>query len=772
MMTKALEQKISEAAEEAKNMRHEFVTLEHILYAVCSMPTAVEIIESCGGKVQKLRSDLRLMMQKNVPQISAELLSSYGGYSSWQPEFSLACHRLFQRAALQVRNSGKTKITEGQLLVALFYEQESFAVYSLTAQGITQFDVINFVSHGIEKDAEMVDSFDETDNALPAPGTDNESESTAADGLDEDDSKKSPLESFCTNLNLKAERGQVDPVIGRESILIRLEQILLRRTKNNPLLIGEPGVGKTAVIEGLAQRIVKKETTQALQNKIIYSLDIGTLLAGTKYRGDFEGRLKAIVKEVKKRKNVILFIDEIHTLVGAGATSGGSMDASNLLKPALASGELSCIGSTTHTEYRQHFEKDRALNRRFQKIDLKEPSRDEAIEILKGLKSRFENFHEVTFDDSAIDASVDLSIKYLQGKLLPDKAIDVMDEAGARLRMKLETPPRIVNADQIEEVIAQMAQVPQVSVSNNDRAQLKDLDRQLKALIFGQNEAIDQLVSAIKLNRSGLRAEEKPIGNFLFAGPTGVGKTEVCKQLAHVMGIPFTRFDMSEYMEKHTVARLVGAPPGYVGYEEGGLLTESVTKNPYCVLLLDEIEKAHTDVFNILLQVMDAGRLTDSNGRLADFKNVILVMTSNAGAFELAKGSIGIAATHAAGLNSQEALKKVFSPEFLNRIDAIVNFSHLTPDIIEQIALKFIDDLKMKLQKQNVELVVTPEALKFLAGKGYDKSYGARPMARTIDSLVKKALVDDLLFGKLVKGGKVLVGLKENALDFKIKSIA
>lgn len=764
MMTKVLEQKIGEAAEETKNMRHEFVTLEHILYSICSIPSVVEILEACGGNVQKLRADLRVMMSKNIPQISQELLSSYGGFSSWQPEFSLACHRLFQRAALQVRNSGKTKISEGQLLVALFYEQESFAVYSLTSQGITQFDVINFVSHGIEKDVDEV-----ANKNLPPPEEGEESASLGADGLEEDsEEKKSPLESFCTNLNLKAERGEVDPVIGREATLVRLEQILLRRTKNNPLLIGEPGVGKTAVIEGLAQRIVNKESTPALLNKIIYSLDIGTLLAGTKYRGDFEGRLKAIVKEVKKRKNIILFIDEIHTLVGAGATSGGSMDASNLLKPALASGELSCIGSTTHTEYRQHFEKDRALNRRFQKVDLKEPNRDEAILILKGLKKKFESFHEVQISDAAIESSVDLSIKYLQGKLLPDKAIDVMDEAAARLRMEPAKGPKTVEPDLIETVIAQMAQVPQVSVSNNDRAQLKDLDRKLKALIYGQNDAIDQLVNAIKLNRTGLRAGEKPIGTFLFAGPTGVGKTEVCKQLANIMGIPFTRFDMSEYMEKHTVARLVGAPPGYVGYEEGGLLTEAVNKNPYCVLLLDEIEKAHTDIFNILLQVMDAGRLTDANGRLADFKNVILVMTSNAGAFELAKGSIGIAATHAANLNAQEALKKVFSPEFLNRIDAIVNFSHLTPAIIEQIAQKFIDELSLQLHKQKVKLSVTPEALKYLAEKGYDKAYGARPMGRVIDQLVKKAIVDDLLFGKLVNGGKILVSLKADSLDFKI----
>lgn len=765
MMTKVLEQKIGEAAEEAKNMRHEFVTLEHILYAVGSIPSVVEILEACGGSVQKLRSDLRTMMAKNIPQISQELLSSYGGFPTWQPEFSLACHRLFQRAALQVRNSGKTKINEGQLLVALFYEQESFAVYALTSQGITQFDVINYVSHGIEKDVDEIKA-----QGLPAPEDLEEKESTAADGLgeDEEEKKKSPLESFCTNLNLKAERGEVDPVIGREPTLTRLEQILLRRTKNNPLLIGEPGVGKTAVIEGLAQRIVNKEATPALLGKIIYSLDIGTLLAGTKYRGDFEGRLKAIVKEVKKRKNIILFIDEIHTLVGAGATSGGSMDASNLLKPALASGELSCIGSTTHTEYRQHFEKDRALNRRFQKIDLKEPSRDEAILILKGLKKKFEDFHEVQISDAAIEASVDLSIKYLQGKLLPDKAIDVMDEASARLRMDASLGPKTVEPSLIETVISQMAQVPQVSISTNDRAQLKDLDRKLKALIYGQNDAIDQLVNAIKLNRTGLRAHEKPIGSFLFAGPTGVGKTEVCKQLALVMGIPFVRFDMSEYMEKHTVARLVGAPPGYVGYEEGGLLTEAVNKSPYCVLLLDELEKAHTDIFNVLLQVMDAGRLTDANGRLADFKNVILVMTSNAGAFELAKGSIGISSAQSINLNAMEALKKVFSPEFLNRIDAVVNFSHLDSAVIEQIAQKFVDELSMQLQRQNVSLTMTPEALKFLANKGYDRAFGARPMGRTIDQLVKRAIVDDLLFGKLVGGGQIHVSLKNNALDFKI----
>ncbi len=754
MMSKELERRLAESVDDAKQMKHEFVTLEHILLSLCESPIAVEILQNCGANIQKLKKDLRSLIKKNCPQISAEQIGSYGGFESWQPEFTLACHRLFQRAALQVRGAGKNQINEGHLLIAIFYEQDSFAVYSLIAQGLSQFDLINYVSHGMEKEAGEAGS----PAALSGPKTD-------VDGMPEDESKTTPLESFCVDLNERAKSGKTDPLIGREDVIERTMQILCRRSKNNPLLIGEPGVGKTAIAEGLALKIVQKQVPEALQDKVIYSLDLGSLLAGTKFRGDFEGRLKGVIKEIKKRKNAILFIDEIHTIVGAGATSGGSMDASNLLKPALANGEISCIGSTTHTEFRQHFEKDRALNRRFQKIDVKEPTTAEALEILKGLRKSFEDYHKVTFTDGALQAAVDLSSKYIHSKLLPDKAIDVVDEAGASARLAGKTDSVIDDKD-IEIVIAKIAQVPSTSVSANDREQLKDLDKKLKAQIYGQDEAIDRLVASIKFSRSGLGRDNKPIGSYLFTGPTGVGKTEVCKQLALVMGIPFVRFDMSEYMEKHTVARLVGAPPGYVGYEEGGLLTEAVTKSPYCVLLLDEMEKAHPDVYNILLQVMDAGRLTDANGRLADFRNVVLVMTSNAGAREMARGAIGIV-DQPAHHQSMDAVKKAFTPEFINRLDAVVSFKDLDESVILRVVGKFVEEVQMQLQKKKVELHVSADVLKWLMKKGYDKVYGARPLARTIDEHIKKALVDELLFGRLTQGGKVSVSLKEEALQFQ-----
>jgi len=754
MMTKDLERRLAEAVDDAKQMRHEFVTLEHILLSLSESPLAVEILQGCNVNIQKLKKDLRALIKKNCPQISTEQIGVYGGFESWQPEFTLACHRLFQRAALQVRSAGRNQISEGHLLVALFYEQDSFAVYTLSQQGVSQFDLINFVSHGIEKDADEATASSPT---VPGPQVD-------IDGLPEDESKTTPLESFCQNLNEKAKAGKIDPLVGRHDVLERTMQILCRRTKNNPLLIGEPGVGKTAIAEGLAAQIVNNQVPDALKDKVIYSLDLGTLLAGTKFRGDFEGRLKGVIKEIKKRKNAILFIDEIHTIVGAGATSGGSMDASNLLKPALANGEISCIGSTTHQEFRQHFEKDRALNRRFQKIDVKEPTVTEALEILKGLKKTFEEHHQVTFTDAALKAAVELSSKYVHAKLLPDKAIDVIDEAGASARLQGKTGS-VIDEGEIEAVIAKIAQVPSTSVSANDLEQLRDLDKKLKAQIYGQDEAIDRLAASIKFSRSGLGRDTKPIGSYLFTGPTGVGKTEVCKQLALIMGIPMIRFDMSEYMEKHTVARLVGAPPGYVGYEEGGQLTEAVTKSPYCVLLLDEMEKAHPDVYNILLQVMDAGRLTDANGRMADFRNVILVMTSNAGAAEVAKGSIGIV-DQPGRFQSLDAVKKVFTPEFLNRLDAVVAFSNLDEGHILRIVGKFVDEVRMQLQKKNVDLHVSQDVIKWLMKKGYDKVYGARPLSRTIDEHIKKALVDELLFGRLVNGGRVEVTLKDEALQY------
>lgn len=756
MMTRELERRLGEAVEMAKQARHEFVTLEHVLLVLTESPVTVEILQACNVNVQKIKKQLKDSIKKNCPQISTEQIGVYGGFDSWQPEFTLACHRLFQRAAMQVHGAGRNQINEGHLLVAMFYEQDSFAVYTLSQAGLTQFDVVSYISHGqgVDEDGRQAAA----SAALPGPKTD-------IDGQPVDESKNSPLENFCTNLNEKAQNGKTDPLIGRDDVLDRTMQVLCRRTKNNPLLIGEPGVGKTAIAEGLAAHIVAGKVPDALKDKVIYSLDLGTLLAGTKFRGDFEGRLKGVVKEITKRKNAILFIDEIHTIVGAGATSGGSMDASNLLKPALANGDISCIGSTTHQEFRQHFEKDRALNRRFQKIDIKEPSHSETVEILKGLKPNFEKHHDVKFTEEALKASVELSAKYIHSKLLPDKAIDVLDEAGAKARLA-GRKGAIIDAKDIEDVIALIAQVPATSVSASDKEQLKDLDKKLKAQIYGQDEAIDRLVASIKLSRSGLGRENKPIGSYLFAGPTGVGKTEVCKQLATIMGIPFVRFDMSEYMEKHTVARLVGAPPGYVGYEEGGLLTEAVSKSPYAVLLLDEMEKAHPDVYNILLQVMDAGRLTDANGRLADFRNVILVMTSNAGAQEMAKGSIGIA-EQVGSFKSMDAIKKTFAPEFINRLDAIVNFKDLDESIILRVVAKFVDEVKMQLQKKNVELSVSQEVLQWLMKKGYDKIYGARPLARTIDEHIKKALVDELLFGRLVDGGKVGVSLKDGALHFK-----
>jgi ATP-dependent Clp protease ATP-binding subunit ClpA len=756
MMTRELERRLAVATDLAKKAHHEFVTLEHMLLALTESPYMVEILQANGINIQKLKVDLKEYLKKNVPKITDEQLDSYGGYESWNPEFTLACHRLIQRAAIQVKSSGRNQINEGSLLVAFFYEQDSHSVFALAQQGLSQFDVINYLSHGIAKDATGTDSAEE---AGQLPRLD-------IDGQPVDESKNSPLESFCTNLNEKAKAGRIDPLIGREDVLDRCIQILARRSKNNPLLIGEPGVGKTAIAEGLAAKIVQGEVPEKLKEVVIYSLDIGTLLAGTKFRGDFEGRLKGVIKEIEKRPNAVLFIDEIHNIVGAGSTSGGSLDASNLLKPALANGDVSCIGSTTHSEYRQYFEKDRALNRRFQRVDVNEPSPADSVAILKGLRKSYEDFHNVSYLDEALQAAVDLSIKHVHGKLLPDKAIDVMDEAGAYFRLRNSGPEKVViDVPAIEEVIAKMTGLPIANVSSNEKMQLRDLDKKIKALIYGQDEAIDRLVASIKMARSGLARPNKPIGSYLFTGPTGVGKTEVCKQLANILGIHFHRFDMSEYMEKHAVARLIGAPPGYVGYEEGGLLTEAVNKNPYAVLLLDEIEKAHPDVTNALLQVMDAGRMTDSHGRVADFKNVIFVMTSNAGASDVARGSIGIAESNSSS-NSMEAIKKTFSPEFINRLDAVVSFKDLPEDVILKVVSKFVDELKMTLAEKKVDLQVTQEVLKWLLKKGYDKVYGARPLARTVDEHLKKALVDELLFGRLVDGGRVQVEVENGVLKF------
>ncbi|MGE0528000.1 MAG: ATP-dependent Clp protease ATP-binding subunit ClpA [Bdellovibrionales bacterium] len=747
MLDPKLERILNQLLESARLKRYEFISLEHVLLALTSKDEETqEILEACGADLKLLKKKLEEFLKDHCPQVSEEFSA---GDPEWRPELTMAFHRLLQRAAIQVQSAGKKVVKSGNLLVALFHETDSYARYFLEEQGVSQFDIIEYISHGGTK--------------VPSASE------IAADGLPKDKSGSgaSALATYCTNLNDKARAGKVDPLIGREEILERMMQVLARRTKNNPLLIGESGVGKTALADGLALRVVQGQVPPKLLDRVIYSLDMGSLLAGTKYRGDFEERLKAVVKEVKSKPGSVLFIDEIHTLVGAGGTSGGAMDASNLLKPALADGSLSCIGSTTFKEYRTHFEKDRALARRFQKIDVGEPTVEQTVEILRGLKTRYEEFHHVTFTDDALKAAAELSAKHIQARHLPDKAIDVLDEAGARARTFAEAPDIVhLGVEEIEATVARMAGVPVKSVTASDRQKLKDLDRQLKAVIFGQDKAINKVVASIKMSRTGLGREQKPIGSYLFAGPTGVGKTEVSKQLAELMGISFLRFDMSEYMEKHAVSRLVGAPPGYVGYEEGGLLTDSITKNPHCVLLIDEVEKAHPDLINILLQVMDSGRLTDSNGRTADFQNVILIMTSNAGAFEAAKGTMGLVPDRSSTL-SLDAIKKTFRPEFLNRLDAIAEFQSLDKPLLLQVIRKFISELEAQLLKKKISMEVYPEAIEWLFEKGYDPAYGARPFARVIDENIKRPLVDDILFGKLQEGGRVTVNRSGDELKIE-----
>lgn len=751
MLDPKLERILNQLLESARAMRYEFISLEHVLLALVTKDEeAQEILEACGTDLKLLQKKLEEFIKGHCPLVSAEFLQQD---PEWRPELTMAFHRLLQRAAIQVQSAGRKLVKSGNLLVALFHETDSYARYYLEEQGVSQFDIIEYLSHGSTK----------------VPQSSGE---VAADGLPKDAAAKSALATYCTNLNEKAKSGAVDPLIGREDVLERMMQVLGRRTKNNPLLIGESGVGKTALADGIALRIVQGKVPAKLLDKVIYSLDMGALLAGTKYRGDFEERLKNVVKEIKAKPGSVLFIDEIHTLVGAGGTSGGAMDASNLLKPALADGSLSCIGSTTFKEYRTHFEKDRALARRFQKIDVHEPSIEQTVEILKGLKSRYEEFHHVTFTDDALKAAAELSSKHIQARQLPDKAIDVLDEAGSRARTFATSPDTIhLNVEDVEATIARMAQVPVKSVNASDRQKLRDLDKQLKAVIFGQDTAIHKLVASIKMSRTGLGRDNKPIGSYLFAGPTGVGKTEVSKQLAENMGIQFLRFDMSEYMEKHAVSRLVGAPPGYVGYEEGGLLTDAVVKNPHCVLLLDEVEKAHPDLINILLQVMDSGRLTDSNGRTADFQNVILIMTSNAGAFEAAKGAMGLMPEKSSAL-SMDAIKKQFRPEFLNRLDAVIEFQSLDKNLLLQVIRKFISELEAQLLKKTISMEVYPEACEWLFEKGYDPAFGARPFARVIDEHVKRPLVDDILFGKLQHGGRVTVSVNsKNELTIETQSL-
>lgn len=735
-LTPSLESAIERALTLASEREHEYATLEHLLLALSEDDDAAEVMTACKVDLDKLQTDLTDYLDS---ELSSLVVSSLDGRV--QP--TAAFQRVVQRAILHVESSGRDEVTGANVLISIFSERESHAAFFLQEQDMTRYDAVNYVSHGVAK----------------KPGASRSATPRGAEA-NEDGNVKSgneALDAYCVNLNEKARAGKVDPLIGRDMEIERCIEILCRRNKNNPILVGDPGVGKTAIAEGLAKKIVDGEVPQILEEAVIYSLDMGALLAGTRYRGDFEERLKSVMKEMESLDKGILFIDEIHTVIGAGATSGGAMDASNLLKPALQSGELRCMGSTTFKEYKQHFEKDRALSRRFRKIDVVEPSVPDAVKILTGLKSRFEDFHGLRYTNEAIRAAVELSDRYLTDRKLPDKAIDVIDEAGASQWLKPESKRRkVVGVKDIEAIIAKIARIPPKQVTKDDAAQLKNLEGDLKRVVFGQEEAIEALSASIKMARAGLREPNKPIGSYLFTGPTGVGKTEVAKQLASIMGVEMLRFDMSEYMERHTVSRLIGAPPGYVGYDQGGLLTDGIDQNPHCVLLLDEIEKAHPDLFNILLQVMDNGTLTDANGRKVDFRNVILIMTTNAGASDAAKNAIGFGAGKKED-EQEEALKRLFTPEFRNRLDATIMFGALTPEIIERVVEKFVLQLEIQLADRNVSIELTPAARDWLAERGFDSEMGARPLARTIQEHVKKPMAEELLFGKLAKGGEVRI---------------
>lgn len=757
MLNPKLEASLNEAVRNAAQHHHEFVSIEHVLLALLDNPDASDILSACGANLVKLKDELKSHIQKHSPTVDAKAIQTQ---KAWKPELTMAFHRLLQRAAIQVQASGKNEVTTGYVLVALFNERQSHAVYFLERMGVSQFDIINYISHGAST------SHGPTQAPGALPGGPSSSPSSQPGG-----SPQGPqaLKTFTVNLNERVKEGKADPLIGRDDVIERAVQVLARRTKNNPLLIGEAGVGKTAIADGLAQRVVDGLVPPQLKEAEIFSLDMGALIAGTKYRGDFEERLKAVVTELKKQKKAVLFIDEIHTVVGAGSTSGGTMDASNLLKPALADGSISCIGSTTYKEYRNSFEKDRALARRFQRIDVKEPSVEDTVKILEGLKPKYEDHHNVSFTKQALRGAAELSAKYIHGRQLPDKAIDVLDEVGARVRINAKSDDRqMVNIRDVEKVVSSIAQVPVATVTVSDKEKLKTLGDDLKKVIYGQDDAVAKVAQAIKLSRTGLGRENKPIGAFLFAGPTGVGKTELSKQLAELLGVEFIRFDMSEYMEKHAVSRLVGAPPGYVGYEEGGQLTEALNRSPHSVVLMDEVEKAHPDLINILLQVMDAGKLTDNNGKVADFTNAIIIMTSNAGAFEASKGGLGINQEPSSSF-SIDAIKKTFKPEFINRLDGIVEFKPLDEKRLTQVVEKFVNELAVQLKKKKVELKVSADAIKWLFKKGHDPKYGARPFARTVDEHLKKPLADELLFGDLTKGGVVEVGVKKNELSFVTK---
>jgi len=743
MFSKDLELTIGQCYKEAREQRHEFMTVEHLLLALIDNASAVAVLRACGADTAKLERDLRSIITETVPVLPPQ------DERDTQP--TLGFQRVLQRAVYHVQSSGRKEVTGANVLVAIFGEKDSHASYFLHQQEITRLDVVNYISHGIAKLSH---------DSAPHAGMGESGRETEV----VDDPKANPLHEFASNLNELAKQGKIDPLVGRSEEIERTIQVLCRRRKNNPLYVGEAGVGKTALAEGLAKRIVEGQVPDILKKAVIYALDLGALVAGTKYRGDFEKRLKAVIAQLKKEHDAILFIDEIHTIIGAGSASGGTMDASNLIKPVLSSGELRCIGSTTFQEFRGVFEKDRALARRFQKIDVVEPSISESLEILKGLKSRFEEHHNVEYTSDALKAAVDLSVKHIADRLLPDKAIDVIDEAGARQRLLAESERTgIVEVSDIEMIVARMARIPPKQVSVSDRDVLKNLERNLNVVVFGQNAAIEALTSSIKMARSGLGDPQKPIGCFLFAGPTGVGKTEVTRQLAMQLGIELIRFDMSEYMEAHSVSRLIGAPPGYVGFDQGGLLTEKVTKHPHCVLLLDEIEKAHPDVFNILLQVMDHGKLTDTNGREANLKNVILVMTTNAGATQSARRTIGFV-TQDHSTDAMETIRRTFSPEFRNRLDAIIQFTSLDMEHILRVVDKFLIELETQLQEKHVSLNVSRDARRWLAEHGFDPQMGARPMARVIQEHIKRPLANELLFGKLTEGGKVKLSLSKGAL--------
>ncbi|HQY45667.1 MAG TPA: ATP-dependent Clp protease ATP-binding subunit ClpA [Usitatibacteraceae bacterium] len=733
MIAQELEVSLHMAFVEARQKRHEFITVEHLLLALCDNPSASEVLKACAAKIDELKKALADFVMQHTPTVAGT------GEVDTQP--TLGFQRVIQRAILHVQSSGKKEVTGANVLVAIYGEKDSHAVYFLHQQGVSRLDVVNFISHGITKNPQS-GGREEGEGAEEAP------EAPGAGGA---------LESFTQNLNQLAVDGKIDPLIGREHELERVIQILCRRRKNNPLLVGEAGVGKTAIAEGLARRVVDGQVPEILAKAQVYALDMGALLAGTKYRGDFEQRLKAVLKQLVENPNAILFIDEIHTLIGAGSASGGTLDASNLLKPALSSGALKCIGATTYNEFRGIFEKDHALSRRFQKIDVNEPSIQETVEILRGLKSRFESHHGVKYTANALTTAAELAARYINDRHLPDKAIDVIDEAGALQRILPKSKQKkVIGKPEIEEIIAKIARIPARSVSSDDRTQLKNLDRDLKATVFGQDAAIEALSAAIKMARSGLGNPQKPIGSFLFSGPTGVGKTEVARQLAFIMGVELIRFDMSEYMERHAVSRLIGAPPGYVGFDQGGLLTEAITKHPYSVLLLDEIEKAHPDIFNILLQVMDHGTLTDNNGRKADFRNVVIVMTTNAGAEGLSKNAIGFATDRKAGDEMAE-IKRLFTPEFRNRLDAVISFAALDEAVILRVVDKFLMQLEAQLAEKKVEAQFTEALKKYLAKNGFDPLMGARPMARLIQDTIRRALADELLFGRLAGGGRVTI---------------